>query len=169
MKIIQNFTEFESKIDLQNISFLVSKKEDGPKWSAAKAKKIEKYYKQFLYLSYLFPEKVLVPTKDIDEYWHHHIMDTEKYYRDCYSIFGYIFHHYPYLGTKGEKDKLLLERLFSETLNLYRENFQISSTQFRNDFSACGGGGGTCGGGGGNCGGRRGKIGLWEKMKQLSE
>lgn len=170
MRNITSFEEFEAKINLDNINFLISKKEEGLKWTITKTKRIEKYYKQFLFLSYKFPDKVLVPTKEVDEYWHHHIMDTEKYYLDCKKVFGEVLHHYPYLGTKNKKDKLLLQNLFIDTLNLYRQNFDISPSRLNKDFSACGSGGGKCGGGGGGgrCGGRRSQSTLSEKIKQLT-
>jgi len=87
------FKKFKNSLNLENINFLLSFKEDGPQWSISKTKKMEKLYKKFLYLSLLYPDKMLVPTKDLDEYWHHHILDTQKYYSDCMNMFGAIFHH----------------------------------------------------------------------------
>ena len=164
MKNRISFIEFERKLDLRKINFLLSDKEEGPNWTKSKTKKIEKYYKQFLYLSYLYPQDVIVPTKEVDTYWHHHIIDTEKYYEDCLGTIGMVLHHYPYLGTKNKKDKLLLTSLFEKTNLLYKKHFGIHLTSVFNNSTACGGGGGKCGGGGG--GGRRIKK-LRDRIKLL--
>jgi len=153
MKNKISYQEFEKKLDLTDINFLLSSKEDGINWSSSKAKEMEKWYMRFLYLSYLYPKIMIVPTKEVDIYWHHHIMDTAKYYNDCKILFGKVFHHYPYLGTQGEQDKILLCQLFEQTNRLYEKHFNERPTKSSSNPTACGGvGGGSCGG---KCGGRR--------------
>ena len=46
----------------------------------------------------------VAPTSDIDKYWHHHILDTQKYKMDCEALFGYFVHHFPYSGIFGDAD-----------------------------------------------------------------
>ena len=51
-------------------------------------------YKMFLYLQSLYPHVQLVPTQEIDEIWHTHIlMNTLEYIQDCQHLFGRIVHH----------------------------------------------------------------------------
>ena len=42
------------------------------------------------------------PSKDGDEIWHHHILDSNAYFRDCQSLFGYYLHHNPALGGEAK-------------------------------------------------------------------
>ena len=50
---------------------------------------VEKEYKQFLYLIATNPGEVVVPwSEDLDDLWHEHILDTQKYAEDCQAIFG---------------------------------------------------------------------------------
>ncbi len=80
-------------------------------------------YRAFLYLSKKYPNKNIVPSKEVDMFWHAHILDTYKYQQDCQEIFGKFFHHYPYFGMKDDKDEQNLEDSFNETLDLYRKEF----------------------------------------------
>lgn len=79
------------------------------------------YYKNFLYLNkkYLPTYKIIPPSSEIDEIWHHHILDTRRYHRDCIAIFGYYFHHYPYFGMRSEVDKNNLVDTFAITQYLH--------------------------------------------------
>ena len=83
-------------------------------WSGLKAEKVIKEYRNFLFISYLYKnESTIVPSEEVDEVWHTHIMDTKKYYMDCMSTFGEILHHSPYLGMDektGEEDLRIAER-----------------------------------------------------------
>ncbi|MEA3121417.1 MAG: hypothetical protein QOH33_972 [Paraburkholderia sp.] len=65
-------------------------------------------YRQFLKLTAKFPEMPVVPSEAVDEFWHMHILDTQRYAADCERIFGYIVHHDPYMGIDGEEDEELL-------------------------------------------------------------
>ncbi len=65
----------------------------------------------------------LVPTKDVDEFWHQHIMDTRAYAQDCEEALGHFLHHFPYMGMRGEEDARQLETAFRRTERLHREAF----------------------------------------------
>ena len=62
-------------------------------------------YRQFLKLAAKYPDAPLVPSKEIDEFWHMHILDTQRYSADCERIFGYMIHHDPYSGIDSEADE----------------------------------------------------------------
>ena len=72
-----SFNEFSRNLDLESIKFSLTQREDGPNWSLSKAETLEVWYRRFLYLSSIYSDKVIVPGKDIDVFWHTHILDTQ--------------------------------------------------------------------------------------------
>ena len=115
-----------NKIDLGPIIFTLVERDEGEGWSYEKAIKVEKQYRNFLTLIALYPDLEIVPTKDIDTFWHTHILDTQKYMNDCEKIFGYFVHHFPYFGLRGKADEEEANEAFSKTQSLYKEHFGIS-------------------------------------------
>ncbi|MEM9935151.1 MAG: glycine-rich domain-containing protein-like [Bacteroidota bacterium] len=92
-------------------------------WSPDKAKKAVEDYKEFLYISYLYRDKInytIVPSEEVDEVWHAHIMDTRKYYADCMSTFGEVLHHSPYLGLDEETGEEELLEAVHQTRTAYK-------------------------------------------------
>lgn len=77
-------------------------------WYPDLVEKMEISYRAYLSAVYAIrkvdSEFSLVPNRLIDEFWHMHILDTEKYFIDCKAIFGDYMHHYPYFGIQGEGD-----------------------------------------------------------------
>ena len=114
--------QFEN-LDFTLIKFKLKDAIEGEAWSTKKCNNIELYYKRFLILNYLFPEERIVPTKDIDTFWHYHILDTRHYIKTTKQIFGKYLHHYPYFGIFGKEDKKNLEDAFQKTIQLYEEVF----------------------------------------------
>ncbi len=129
METTISFEEFNRGLDLEPIKFSLAQVEEGPGWSVNKAEMLETWYRRFLYLVRLCPEKVIVPTKDIDTFWHTHILDTQKYMADCEVLFGRYFHHFPYFGRRGDEDRRNLEKAFSETDELFLKHFADSPLQ----------------------------------------
>jgi len=101
----QVIAEIEA-LDLDPIKFKIGSKEDGYGWTSEHTDRIELGYRRFLILQAKYPQLQLAPTRDIDAFWHAHILDTRKYAQDCERIFGQFVHHYPYLGMRGDQDKL---------------------------------------------------------------
>ncbi|PIS02554.1 MAG: hypothetical protein COT85_04515 [Chlamydiae bacterium CG10_big_fil_rev_8_21_14_0_10_42_34] len=113
--------QYIQNLDLQYIvKRLVGKKN----WDEAEAKDTVRKYKNFLALKILDPKLVRVPTLEIDEVWHDHILHTRKYMQDCDRIFGKYMHHEPSSGTKEEEEHLA--DLYVETMRSYEEKFQES-------------------------------------------
>ncbi len=86
-----------------------------------KADKIEEQYRQFLFLIANNSGKTVVPwSQDLDDFWHEHILDTQKYKKDCEFLFGEFIHHNPHLpkGTTAH------DAATAETRQMYRESFQ---------------------------------------------
>jgi hypothetical protein len=115
---LMDFSDLKNKLSLKNK--LISRV-----WSQKELEITEQYYKNFLYLNkkYGHEVKVIVPTLEVDEFWHHHILDTRSYIRDCDNIFGYYFHHYPYFGMRSEADNENLEKAFELTQAIYEAEF----------------------------------------------
>ena len=122
MKII-SFDEFNRNLDLEPIKFSLTQREEGVNWTLNKAEMVETWYRRFLYLSSLYTDKAIIPSKDIDIFWHTHILDTKKYMSDCENLFGRYFHHFPYFGMRGEKDRSNLKKAFCETEELFLQHF----------------------------------------------
>ncbi len=130
--------EIEAVISSLDLSKAKKRLLEIPGWDEKKANKAEKEYRRFLYLIKLHPDVPLVPTEELDELWHQHILDTRKYAEDCQNIFGFFLHHNPNL-EKGSKE---LETLFEQTKKLYKKSFL---TEIRNSV-ACLGNGASCAG-----------------------
>ncbi|TMH27060.1 MAG: glycine-rich domain-containing protein-like [Betaproteobacteria bacterium] len=110
-------------LDLGPIKFKACCKEDGYGWSTEYADQMETAYKRFLILSAKYPHLTLAPSRDIDRFWHTHILDTRKYAEDCDATFGRFLHHFPYLGLRGEDDARA-QKVAGETMRqLYRREF----------------------------------------------
>ncbi|MCA9195527.1 MAG: hypothetical protein KDB03_27335 [Planctomycetales bacterium] len=88
-------------LDLECIAFKVVWEE---KWSLEKIDRIELDYRWFLQAIRLSDQDSLAPERDVDVFWHHHILDTRKYINDCNLLFGRYVHHFPYSGVLGDRD-----------------------------------------------------------------
>jgi hypothetical protein len=87
--------------------------------------------KKFLYLCRY--QKVLVPSKAIDECWHRFILYTEEYTKFCLRFFKRWIHHHP-LETKRKSDK----KTFKNTCLLAKENFgPILSANWKRQGACC--------------------------------
>jgi hypothetical protein len=110
-------------LDLEPIMVKLMDLDEGEGWSLDHARIVEKWYKRFLHLSALYPDRSIVPTKEIDTFWHYHILDTEKYAEDCQDVFGYFLHHFPYFGMRSDEDRQNLLDASRQTWELFRTHF----------------------------------------------
>jgi len=110
-------------LDLSPIKTKLLDAEHATGWSAQKVADVEDQYRKFLYLNYRYPERQIVPSKEVDDFWHCHILDTRKYAEDCQKIFGYFLHHFPYFGMGGDEDARRLQDAFRETNELLCQTF----------------------------------------------
>ena len=97
--------------------------EEGQGWSREYADRMELAYRRFLTLMAKYPEETIAPTKDVDKFWHGHILDTMKYAEDCENVFGYFLHHFPYFGMRGEEDAKNLTAAAENMHSLYEREF----------------------------------------------
>ncbi len=109
-------------LDLEPIAWRLMHPEDGLGWSREQVTKAVTRYKMFLYVMHLYPNRAIIPTREMDIVWHFHILDTRKYAADCESLFGYFLHHRPGDGSiKSLADKAAIETAFASTLALFSE------------------------------------------------
>lgn len=110
-------------LDLEPIKFKLMDPEEGQGWSRQYTDRMETEYRRFLTLFVTHPEETLAPSKDVDKFWHGHILDTLKYARDCEKVFGYFLHHFPYFGMRGAEDAANQARAAEATRRLYQQEF----------------------------------------------
>lgn len=106
------------KLDLDCIKIKLMDSKEGKGWTREQADRVERQYKRFLFMAATM-DQPFVPTDDIDEFWHTHILDTQKYTEDCQNVFGYFLHHFPYFGMRGEEDAANLRSLFEASCHAY--------------------------------------------------
>ena len=118
-----NAKTYLTEMDLSYvIEFMCSDRYPLASWCVEDAKYLEKLYKRFLWLIIKYPELSFVPTKDIDEFWHIHILHTEKYHHDCDNLAGKYLHHTP-SDPKKENETEELANNFELTQELYEKEF----------------------------------------------
>lgn len=124
---IQLFRNKLEQLDLKSIAYQLMHSAD-EKWTFEQTNQAITRYSMFLCLIYLYPNRKLVPTPEIDRVWHHHILDTMKYAQDCEMLFGRFIHHFPYFGKRGKADRDNLYTAFAETKRLFQQHFGIKLT-----------------------------------------
>lgn len=94
-------------------------------WDVSEVDQAVVYYKNFLYLNkkYAGDYPIIPPSLEVDEIWHHHILDTREYIKDCMNIFGGYFHHFPYFGLRSNDDYENLNDTFEITQSLHKKEF----------------------------------------------
>ncbi len=115
-----------NELDLESIKFKLVHDGDVV-WTIDHVDVVAARYKNFLalVLKNTVTKRVssVVPTKEVDEFWHAHILDTAKYASDCQSCFGFFLHHFPYLGLRGTEDAQALRDRFRESQEYYESEF----------------------------------------------
>jgi hypothetical protein len=122
-EIASLFMDDISALDFTLVKQKIQDREEGLGWNALQCNEAEAEYKRFLALKRTYPEKEIVPNKQVDLFWHQHILDTQKYAEDCETVFGHFIHHFPYFGMKDEQDMQNLVDAFEETKGLYALHF----------------------------------------------
>lgn len=112
----------DSAIVLLNLSNIISKLAEEPGWNVKYATRASEQYKRFLFLMKKYEDqKAIVPSKDIDMFWHQHILATKQYQEDCEKVFGRYLHHLPFLKRQAANQDNTNH--FQITQKLYHEEF----------------------------------------------
>ncbi len=113
-------------LDLRMIRLKLADPEEGQGWSVDELDAYEREYRRFLALNLMYQDQAIVPSHNVDMFWHAHILDTAAYRVDCEKVFGEFFDHFPYFGMRGDDDAADLAVAYDETLGLYALNFGTS-------------------------------------------
>jgi len=93
----------------------------------ATAKRAIEEYRRMLGLIQKYPRLPAVPSKLVDLVWHEHVLDTQRYQRDCLKMFGKYMHHLPSFG--GEEEKAELVEAQEEMLKKYEVEYGEKPTK----------------------------------------
>ncbi len=112
-------------LNLESVKLRVMDPELGEGWTRDYAESVEAAYKRYLVMQVKYPDDAgdILLSKDVDEFWHTHILQTIKYSDDCEMVFGAYLHHTPHVG---ERSQALMEkrvRLAEKTRQLYELEF----------------------------------------------
>jgi hypothetical protein len=112
-------------LDLDPIRLRVMDKESGEGWTPEYAETIEQAYRTYLTMLVKHPEDAedIVVSKDVDEFWHAHILHTMKYTEDCEKVFGTYLHHNPHVGERTQADIEKKAVQAEKTRRLYRNEY----------------------------------------------
>ncbi|HYD29381.1 MAG TPA: hypothetical protein VEB64_00775 [Azospirillaceae bacterium] len=87
---------------------------------APQAEKALTLYRAFLELAARHPDDHVAPPTLADLAWHHHMLDSQRYFRDCHAIFGGYLHHDPHVfGTDDFRQS------WARTRDLFRQHFGV--------------------------------------------
>lgn len=94
-------------------------------WNRSEALTICDFYRNYLFLNKKHAEQYdyLPPSEEIDEFWHEHILDTQKYHTDCQVIFGKYLHHIPNSQSDSLSDMADINKAFQVTQELHFQEF----------------------------------------------
>lgn len=105
-------------------------------WDTKKLARAQQEYRRFLLLCGLHPKIKISPVVEVDKFWHAHILDTERYHRDCMKLFGRYLHHNPNFGTTSKTGAARIEAARRTTLQCYRKVFRREFDK-RGVFAQC--------------------------------
>lgn len=120
---IHRFPQPIAELDFTRMRQKLLDPSEGIGLTAAELDQAESEYRKFLALHFLYPHEALVPSRLVDQIWHAHILDTQRYSADCLRLFGHMLHHDPYMGIDGPASERELEALFERTRGLYERHF----------------------------------------------
>src|SRR6266480_4822580 len=116
-------------LDLEPIKLRVMDSELGEGWTREYAESIERAYRNYLTILAKHPEDIedIVVSKDVDEFWHTHILHTMKYTEDCERVFGTYLHHNPDIGGRTPAEIERKAALVEKTRRLYQQESAMCS------------------------------------------
>ncbi len=89
--------------------------------------RVENEYKRFLHMILIYGTKNILISKELDNYWHTHILDTQKYSIDTKEIFGRFIHHDPFYNPFINSDG---KQKFKNTILSYQSLFNEPHKMF---------------------------------------
>lgn len=123
VKPVEHVVTAIEELDLDQIKYKLMDREEGQGWTREQADHYELEYKRYLMLLAKYPSEVMAPDKNVDKFWHAHILDTLKYAEDCDNTFGYFLHHVPYIETGRAEDAFNFATSANNMARLYQKEF----------------------------------------------
>ena len=118
-------------LELESVKLRVTDPELGEGWTRQYADSIEAAYKNYLTMVVKHQDDAedILPSKDVDEFWHTHILQTMKYADDCQAVFGMFLHHNPHIGklTQADLDKRVEHA--EKTRQFYEREFSTQGAE----------------------------------------
>lgn len=124
-KPIEQVISAINALDLESVKLRVMDTELGKGWTREYADRITLAYRNYLVMLAKYQDHAedILLSKDVDEFWHTHILQTMKYAEDCKHVFGQFLHHSPHVGERSPADLEKRERMAEKTRDLYEREF----------------------------------------------
>lgn len=113
-------------LDLSSIRYHMCNFGKGLGWNPLLYKKVELFYRQYLYIQVAYDDFKAVPTDMIDAIWHTHMIFTEKYAADCKFLCGSFIHHDPMFGTRDRAERAFYQSCKKKTFAAFKRDFGVS-------------------------------------------
>ena len=112
-------------LDLESVKVRAMDPKLGEGWTREHADGIEQGYRTYLTMLAKYPDHAedILLSKDVDEFWHTHILQTIKYTEDCEAVFGKYLHHNPHVGELTSADVDRRDVMAERTRRLYQREF----------------------------------------------
>jgi hypothetical protein len=112
-------------MDLESVKVRLMDPELGEGWTQEYADSIETAYRTYLSMLAKYQEHAedIMLAKDVDEFWHTHILQTMKYADDCQGVFGAFLHHNPHVGRRTAEDMEKRAASAEATRRLYANEY----------------------------------------------
>ena len=112
-------------LDLESVKVRLMDPELGEGWTRDFADGVERGYRNYLTMLAKYQDHAedILLSKDVDEFWHTHILQTIKYSEDCEAVFGKYLHHAPHIGEVTRADMEKRTALAEKTRRLYQREF----------------------------------------------
>lgn len=91
-------------------------------WTKEQRERALLRYFKWLQLKLRNPKARLAPTRDIDHFWHLHMLSPVAYYKDCMRLFGRLLDHDGGFG-KGAGELPILQKVFKRTAQMWEEEY----------------------------------------------
>ncbi len=94
---------------------------------------IDYVYRRFMVLKGLYADEIITPPREVDKFWHYHILDTMAYAADCEATFGRFIHHIPDDPNKP-LDYASKHECYIRMYQLYVENFDTLEPHLSEEY-----------------------------------
>lgn len=130
---------FKQKVEQIDFSLVKQELQTFHHWTPEQTEVAIGDYRAFLYLVHLYPDRLHIPSPQIDTVIHCHVLITDKYVQDCQLLFGEYLHHLPLSRLEAlfhyTPDDVSV--LYAQTQDALREHCNTSSSS-QGGEPACG-------------------------------